>query len=68
MNTVLAWIKKYWLVALATIVVVVFTGLPSIVFFQRMGDDFKGVYPVFNSDALYYHARAQEIDDGHYDL
>lgn len=62
------FIKKYWLVIFATIVVAVFTGLPSIFFFQRVGDTFVGVYPVFSGDTLYYQARVREIGDGHSEL
>ena len=64
----MVFIRKYWLVILGTLVVALFTGLPSIFFFQRMGDDFKGVYPVFNGDALFYQARVREIADGHLGL
>lgn len=61
----MSFIKKYWLVILGTLVVGLFTALPSLVFFQRIGDNFKGIYPVFNGDALYYQTRVQEIADGH---
>lgn len=60
-----AWLKKYRLVSFGTIAVALFTGLPTLVFFQRIGDNFAGVYPVFNGDALYYQARVREIADGH---
>ncbi|OJI07338.1 hypothetical protein BK004_01235 [bacterium CG10_46_32] len=63
-----AFLKKYWLVILTTIAVSAFTALPSFFFFQNVGDDFRGIYPVFNSDALYYQTRIQEISDGHGEL
>lgn len=59
------FLKKYWLVIIATVAVSAFTALPSFFFFQRVGDNFRGVYPVFNGDAFYYQARVQEIADGH---
>lgn len=59
------WLKKHWLIIAATIIVAIFTGLPSLLFFQRVGDNFAGVYPVNNGDALFYLARTQEIFDGH---
>lgn len=65
MRAIRLWFKKYCLVTLATVIVALFTGLPSLVFFQRVGDGFRGVYPVFNGDALYYQARVREIGDGH---
>src|SRR3989338_8934941 len=65
MQTSLAFIKKYWLVILGTAVVGLFTALASLVFFQRVGDNWRGVYPVFNGDALFYQTRIQEIYDGH---
>ena len=65
MQNSLIFIKKYWLVILGTLVVGLFTALPSLVFFQRIGDNWRGVYPVFNGDALFYQARIREIYDGH---
>ena len=61
------WFKNNWLVCAATLLVALFTGLPSVVFLNKI-DEFREVYPVFNSDALYYQARVQEISDGHRDL
>ena len=61
----MTFIRKYWLVIFVTMAVAAFTGLPSIFFLQRMGDGFRGVYPVFNGDALFYQTRIQEIYDGH---
>ncbi len=68
MKEILSWLKQYWLVMFGTCVVVAFTALPSLFFFQNIGNDFKGLYPVFNADALYYQTRVQEIADGHYAL
>ncbi|MDP3900381.1 MAG: hypothetical protein Q8Q23_04850 [bacterium] len=59
------FLKKYWAVVIGVIVVAVFTGLPSFLFFQRVGNDFAGVYPVNNGDTLFYLARTQEVFDGH---
>ncbi len=65
MVILISFIKKYWLAILGTLVVGLFTALPTFVFFQRVGDNWRGVYPVFNGDALFYQARIQEIYDGH---
>lgn len=68
MNSYLSWIKKNYLVICATIGVALFTGLPTIVFFQNIDNEFNGLYPVFNGDALYYQARIQDMEDGHFSL
>lgn len=68
MSFLVQWLKKYWLVSFAALAVGVFTLLPSLYFFQKAGDSFKGVYPFFSADTLYYQARVHEISDGHSEL
>lgn len=64
-NMLINWLKKYWLVIIGAIIVGGFTGLPNLLFLQRMGDNFQGVWPQFNGDSFFYLARAHEVFDGH---
>lgn len=57
--------KKYWPLAAAALLVGVFSILPLAFSFQRMGDDFRGIWPQFNSDANFYLSRMHEVQDGH---
>ena len=50
---------------LCGLLLALWVGLPSVVFFQRAGDQFQGIYPEINGDRLYYHTRIHEVLDGH---
>jgi len=62
------FLKKYWIVIVGAIVVGMFTVMPWLLFLNRVGDDFQGVWPQYNGDAFFYLARAHEVFDGHPDM
>ncbi|OGF27375.1 hypothetical protein A2477_04020 [Candidatus Falkowbacteria bacterium RIFOXYC2_FULL_47_12] len=61
-------LQKYWPAVLLAFLVGLFSVLPVILSLQRMGANFQGIWPQFNSDANFYLARAHEVRDGHPDM
>ncbi len=56
---------KHWVVLLLAVVVGLGTGLPQLIAIHNAGEEWRGVYPVYNDDEEYYQARVQEVYDGH---
>jgi len=62
------FIKKYWPLVAAALLVGLFSIAPLFLSLQRMGDSFQGIWPQFNSDANFYLSRMHEVEDGHPDM
>lgn len=65
-NNLRAGIKNHWL----ALIVAFFLGLtlisPHLVALKTAGEDFRGIYPSFSDDEIYYQARVREVIDGHF--
>ena len=59
------FLKKHFGIILLAIVVSIFTFGPQLFAINKIGNDFRGVYPINTADDIYYLARAQDISDGH---
>jgi len=64
-NKLLFFIKKHYLGLILAVLFGLFSVGPQLLFLQRAGSDFKGIYGEFNGDALYYLSRVQEVIDGY---
>lgn len=56
---------KFLLIIFVSIIYGLFSVGPQLLFLQRAGSDFQGIYGQFNGDALYYLARIQDVLDGY---
>jgi len=62
-------LKKHWAIIVFAFVVGFLTAQPTVRSISHIGiGDFKGIYPVFNADKLFYMSMAQDVYEGHLGL
>lgn len=62
-------LKKHWIIIVFALIIGCLTALPTVRSIANLGGgEFRGVYPIFNFDRLFYMSMTQDVYEGHLGL